>query len=61
MKLNKNGAVSYKKVKRASYNDFFSEWDGWMCNECGDCIGCDDRELYRHLYYEHQINVENWS
>lgn len=61
MKKDKNGAVSYKKVKSASYNDYFTEWDGWMCNECGETIGCDDRDMSRHLMYEHDIELESWN
>ncbi len=60
VKLNKNGAVSYKIVENASYNDYFEEYDGWSCNECGEIIPPDERELSRHLYNEHQIEVIKW-
>ena len=60
VKLNKNGAVNYKIIDEASYHDFFEEYNGWSCNECGEIIELDERELSRHLYNAHQIEVKKW-
>ena len=45
--------------------DYYSDWQGWFCEvpdewggQCGEVIGCDIKELRRHLKEEHNIEVK---
>ena len=37
--------------------EFFSDWDGWYCNICGDVIGNVTKDLQNHLKENHKIEV----
>ncbi len=44
--------------KKPTYWDYFDEWDGWSCHECGELLPSDERDLVEHLKEKHNIEVE---
>ena len=44
LKIDSKGDNMFNKVE-----PLFSGFDGWACNVCGDTVGCDTKDMFRHL------------
>lgn len=51
----KNGT---KQIKYGcDYYDHFTEYEGWVCNICGDDLPQDERDLQEHMLDKHGQDV----
>lgn len=46
------------KIKEDQVFDQFSDWEGWTCNQCGETLPNDLRDMIEHLEIEHDMEVE---